>query len=264
MRKIRTKLLGVEYEGKENFLGGTRIAPSYIRWALESIEDYSPYLDGFYKPFKDLGNFHARWEWSSEKFSRILESCLRKHLRKEDRVLFIGGDHFITYPIARALRAIHEDFVIIQLDAHLDRRDVFEGSRYNHATVMRRLEEEGFTVYTLGYRAFAKGLEYTTEKTFMFRVLEPLEDILDEVDIPIYLTLDVDVLDPSIFPSVTNPEGGGIDFPELIQAIDMLKGRLIGADLVEFSPVVGDHYKSGVIAATLSRELLVALKYSAS
>ncbi len=264
MRAIRTKLLGVEYEGKENFLGGTRIAPSYIRWAIESIEDYSPHLDGSYRPFKDLGNFHARWEWPPEKFSRILENCLKKHVKKEDRILFIGGDHFITYPIARALRAIHGDFVILQLDAHLDRRDVFEGSRYNHATVMRRLEEEGFTVYTLGYRAFARGLEYTTERTFMFRILEPLEDIIDRIEAPIYLTLDVDVLDPSVFPSVTNPEGGGVDFIELLEVIKMLRGRLIGADLVEFSPIIGDHYRSGVIASTLTRELLVALKYSAS
>ncbi len=263
MRQIRTKLLGVEYEGKENFLGGTRVAPSYIRWALESIEDYSPYLDGLYKPFKDLGNFHARWEWSPQKFSRILENCLRRHVSREDRILFIGGDHFITYPIARAMRAIHGDFIIIQMDAHLDRRDVFEGSKFNHATVMRRLEEDGFTIYTLGYRAFAKGLEYTTDKTYMFRILEPLEEILEEVDLPIYLTLDVDVLDPSEFPSVTNPEGGGIEFAELIEALKLLKGRLIGADLVEFSPVVGDHYRSGVSAAILTRELLVALKYSA-
>ncbi len=263
MRTIRTKLLGIEYEGKENFLGGTRIAPSYIRWALESIEDYSPYLNGFYKPFKDLGNFHARWEWDSLKFARILEGCLKRHVDGRDRILFVGGDHFITYPVARALRAIHGDFAIIHLDAHLDRRDIFEGSRYNHATVMRRLEEEGFTIYTFGYRAFAKGLEYTTDRTFM-HVIEPMKDILQEIRLPVYLTLDVDVLDPSVFPSVTNPEGGGIHFKELMEAIGLLKGRLIGADLVEFSPIVGDHYKSGVTAAILVRELLVALKYSAS
>ncbi len=264
MRAIRTKLLGVEYEGKENFLRGTRIAPSYIRWALESIEDYSPYLEGSYKPFKDLGNFHARWEWSPERFSRILEGCLRRHVKREDRILFVGGDHFITYPIARALRTLHGDFTIIQMDAHLDRRDVFEGSRYNHATVMRRLEEEGFTIYTLGYRALAEGLEYTTERTFMLRVLEPLRDILGRISGPIYLTLDVDVLDPSVFPSVTNPEGGGVGFMEIVESIKLLKGRLIGADLVEFSPIVGDHYRSGVTSAILVRELLVALKYSAS
>ncbi|NPB03543.1 MAG: agmatinase [Thermotogae bacterium] len=264
MEIVRTKLLGIQYEGKENFLGGTRIAPAYIRWALESIEDYSPYLDGFYKPYKDLGDFYAKWDWPASKFSRILESCLRKKLDPRDRMLFLGGDHFITYPIVRALRSVHGDFIIFQLDAHLDRRDQFEGSKFNHATVMRRLEEDGFRVYTFGYRAFAKGLEYTHDRTFPFDVLEPMKATLREISSPIYLTLDVDVLDPSIMPSVTNPEGGGASFKEILEAINLLKGRLIGADLVEFSPVIGDHYKSGVNSAILVRELLVALKYSAS
>ena len=263
MKIRRVKLLGIQYEGKENFLKGTRMAPSYMRWAIESIEDYSPYLNGNYKPYKDLGDFHSHWEWSSTKFARILENCLKKHIYREDRVLFLGGDHFITYPVVRALREIHPPFVIIHLDAHLDRRDEFEGNRFNHATVMRRLEEEGFEIYTLGYRAYAEGLEYTNERTFFSRVLSPLEAISKEIDRPIYLSLDVDVLDPSEFPSVTNPEGGGITFEELVEAIKLLRGKLIGADLVEFSPIVGDHYRSGVIAATLMRELLVALKYSA-
>ncbi len=263
MELRRAKLLGVEYEGKENFLGGTRIAPSYIRWAVESIEDYSPYLDGNYKPYKDLGNFHAKWEWSALKFARILENCLKKRISRNDRILFLGGDHFITYPLARALRAIHGNFIIIHLDAHLDRRDEFEGTKYNHATVMRRLEEEGFEIFTLGYRAFAEGLEYKNERTYFSEVLMPLQSILEERNDPVYLSLDVDVLDPSEFSSVTNPEGGGITFRELVEAISMLRGRLIGADLVEFSPITGDHYRSGVIAATLMRELLVALKYSA-
>ncbi len=259
------KLIGVSYEGKQNFLKGTRIAPSFIRWAYESIEDYSPYMKQKLSSddFLDLGDFHASWEWAPLEFVERYHNFAGKLISKEDLVVFLGGDHFTTYANVHLLRKLGKEFVVFQLDAHLDRRDVFEGERFNHATFVRRLEEEGFEVFTFGFRSFAKDLEYTNERTYPFKVLENVRCIWDSISKDVYLSIDVDVLDPSVFPSVTNPEPNGIHLDELLYTIGLIKDKLIAVDIVEFSPIVGDAYRSGVCASTLLRESLIALKYRA-
>ncbi len=254
-------VLGICYEGKENFLKGTRIGSSYIRWAIESIEDTSIYQGGNYKPYNELGDIHVSWELSELEAIEFIQNKVESYIKLNGLpFIFIGGDHLITYPIVKALSKFY-DFSIIHLDAHLDRRDSFENSRYNHATFIRRLEEEGFEVFTLGYRSFAKDLEYVNENCFAFKVLEPLREILNKHS-KFYFTLDFDVLDPSFFPSVSNPEPNGINFFELIEVIKLLKDKIISADIVEFSPIIGDAYRSGVIAGTILRELIIVLKSS--
>mgnify|MGYP001773746767 FL=1 len=252
-------VLGICYEGKENFLKGTRIGPSYIRWAIESIEDYSIYQNSSYKPYNDLGDIHVPWELNIfeviEFISKIIENYIRNY---GFPFVFIGGDHFITYPIIKTISKF-EKFPIIHIDAHLDRRDTFENSKFNHATFIRRLEEEGFLIYTLGYRSYDKNLEYINENCYSFEVLNPLKEIIKKHD-KFYLTLDLDILDPSIFPSVSNPEPNGISFKELIECLKLLRGKLLSADIVEFSPIISDHYKSGVIASEILREIIILLK----
>ncbi|MCS7245536.1 MAG: arginase family protein [candidate division WOR-3 bacterium] len=254
-------VLGICYEGKENFLKGTRIAPGYIRWAIESIEDTSIYQDNkSYKPYNELGDIHVPWEYSNYEVIEFISERVEKliDLYKMPFV-FIGGDHFITYPVVKIISQYIDDFAIIHLDAHLDRRDIFEGSKYNHATFIRRLEEEGFTIYTLGYRSFASKEEYINERCYSFKVLEPLEKIINNHS-KFYLTIDLDVLDPSIFPSVSNPEPNGISTIEIIHSIKLLRNKIISADIVEFSPMVSDHYRSGVIASIILRELIISMK----
>jgi len=253
-------VLGICYEGKENFLKGTRIAPSYIRWAIESIEDTSIYQDNkSYKPYNDLGDIYVPWEFDIFEVINYISQNVENLIKKYNfPFVFIGGDHFITYPIVKTISKF-ENFCIIHLDAHLDRRDIFENSKYNHATFIRRLEEEGFLVYTLGYRSYAKNFEYINNNCYAFEVLNPLKEIVKKHN-KFYLTLDFDVLDPSIFPSVSNPEPNGISFIEIIEVLKLLKGKIISADIVEFSPIIGDHYKSGVIASEILREIIITLK----
>jgi agmatinase len=252
-------VLGICYEGKENFLKGTRIGPSYIRWAIESIEDYSIYQNSNYKPYNDLGDIHVPWELNIFEVIEFISKVVEKSIKNYGLpFVFVGGDHFITYPIIKTISKF-EKFAIIHIDAHLDRRDIFENSKYNHATFIRRLEEEGFLIYTLGYRSYANGLEYINENCYRFEVLNPIKEIVKKHD-KFYLTLDLDVLDPSLFPSVSNPEPNGISFNELIECLKLLKGKLVSADIVEFSPIISDHYRSGVIASEILREIIILLK----
>ena len=154
---------------------------------------------------------------------------------------------------------MHEDFWVVHFDAHLDRRDVFFGNRWSHATVIKRIEEivGPEKVLTFGYRSKAPEEK---ETGYPFHVLEHLKRILPQIDKKIYLTVDLDVLDPSEFLAVSNPEPGGISFWELQESITLLKGRLIAADIVEFNPLSAPLVFPAVTAALLLRELLIQFR----
>ncbi len=254
------KLIGVPYEGGENFLKGTTLAPSKIRWALESIEIYSIYQKDYMPEYTDLGDFIP----GEKAHNEILKSIEEELLKVVDSPFgIIGGDHTITVPAIKALKRKIRDFYVIHLDAHLDMRDEYRGNGYSHASVLRRLIEEigEERVISLGYRSIIPDDEYPPLYSRPFEVLEPLKAFLRELKPgKVYLTLDLDVLDPSEFPAVSNPEPGGISFRELVEAIKILRGRLVGFDLVEFNPAIFPGHYPAVTAAVLLRELLIALK----
>ncbi len=254
------KLIGIPYECGENFLKGTSMAPAKIRWAMESIEIYSIYQNDFLPDYQDLGDFIPQEKGYREMLGDI-EYKMSEVVDGPFGVL--GGDHTITLPIIRALNKKRADFYVLHLDAHLDMRDEYFGNRYSHATVLRRVIEEigEDKVISLGYRSTLPNEEYPPRNSAPFEVVKPLTAILARLNpSKIYLTLDLDVLDPSEFPAVSNPEPGGISFRELVEAILMLKGKLVGFDIVEFNPAIFPGHFPAVTAAVILRELLIALK----
>lgn len=253
-------LIGIPYEGGENFLKGTTLGPSKIRWALESLEVWSIYQNDFLPKYHDHGDFIPPEE-SPETVIREIEEKISS--LNPGELVVIGGDHNVTYPVIKVLNKRDKNFVVVHFDAHLDMRESYKGNTFSHATVMKRvLELVGEDrLISLGYRSIAKGEETPPRFSAPFEVLKPLQDFLDELNPEkVYLTMDLDVLDPSEFPAVSNPEPGGISFKELLQAILVLKGKLIGFDLVEFNPVVFPGSYPAMTAATILRELLIALK----
>ena len=254
------KLIGIPYEGGENFLKGTTEAPCKIRWALESLEVYSIYQDEFLPEYEDVGNFIPPEESPEVSFGYI-EKRVSNLLPAKIGIL--GGDHNITYPVVRALKQYLVDFWIVHLDAHLDTRDRYKGNKFTHASVMKRVSEiiGEDKIISVGYRSLAKGEEYPPTFSSPFKVFEPLKDFLIKLKPErIYLTLDLDVLDPSVFPAVGNPEPGGIGIKEIIDTIKLLKGKLVGFDIVEFNPLASPSFYPAVTAALILRELLIALK----
>ncbi len=254
------RVIGIPYEGGENFLKGTTLAPAKIRWAMESIEIYSIYQNEYLPEYEDLGDFIPH-----EGSHRDILSSIEKHLTEVVAEPFgvLGGDHSVTLPVVRAMKKVTDDFYVLHLDAHLDMRDEYYGNRYSHATVLRRIVEEigEDRVISLGYRSTIPDEEYAPRFSAPFEVYKPLIAMLSRLEPErIYLTLDLDVLDPAEFPAVSNPEPGGISFKELIEAITALRGRLIGFDLVEFNPAVYPGHYPAVTAAVILRELLIALK----
>ncbi len=253
-------LIGIPYEGGENFLKGTSLGPSKIRWALESLEVWSIYQNESIPEYIDHGDFIPPEESPEDVYRTIEEKISNINPQK---IAIIGGDHNITYPVVKFLNRKDENFVVVHFDAHLDMRDTYKGNLFSHATVMKRvLELVGEDrLISLGYRSFAKGEEVPPRFSAPFEILRPLKQFLYELKPEkIYLTVDLDVLDPSEFPAVSNPEPGGISFKELLNAIMELRGKLIGFDIVEFNPIAFTGSFPAMTAATILRELLIALK----
>jgi agmatinase len=247
------RLLGLPYEGPEDFIEGASLAPERIRWARESLEDSSFILGKPAPELDDRGDLDLRGK-TGEPMVEHAVSLLHGTLKDSSPCLFLGGNHLVTLPAVRFYEESGLDFDLIHLDAHLDRRDVYKGSRFAYATVIRRIEEliGPDRVHTFGYRTRA---EEEPETGVPFEVANPLVEFLGSRSGPFYLSVDLDVLDPSVFPAVTNPEPCGITIRELSDALRHLEGRLIAADIVEYNPQSCTDLHSAVTAAFVMREL---------
>ena len=257
----RIKLIGLPYEGPEDFIRGTSLAPPRLRWAMESIEDYSIYQHKNIPDYEDYGDIRVDPDGNpGETLSKLFRS-LKEFIDTESRYLFLGGDHAVTYPVVLAFNEKYPDLTVVHFDAHLERRTEYMGNRWSHACVIKRLEEtlSEDKILTFGYRSRAPE---EPESGAPFNILENLSKMIDRINPPVYLTIDLDVLDPSEFPAVSNPEPGGITFKELQESLYLLRGKLIGIDIVEYNPLASDSIFPAVTGALLIREALIVLSDS--
>jgi agmatinase len=257
MSSANLLFVGIPFEGEDDFIRGSSLGPAKIRWVMESIEDFSYYQERSLPSFEDLGDIYLP-DIPQEEVPLYIEEKLRGKLRPP--FLAVGGNHLITLPLVRIVKEHHPNLKVVHFDAHLDRRDRYKGFFHSYSTVMRRVEEVvgSERVYTFGYRSKAESED--EGKSFPEGVLEPLKSSIEELmDSPLYLTIDLDVLNPSEFPAVSNPEPGGISFYELIESLKLLKDNIVAADIVEFNPVASCDIYPAVTAAILVRELLIIL-----
>lgn len=245
MGRGKIKVIVIPHQGEDNLHKGVATAWQHIKLGLESIEDYSVYQE--------------RWmpDWDEVivdcKSGDDLEAIATQLMEIGfDSAIFIGGDHLITYPILKCLVQRYPGLYVLHIDAHADRRDTYCGRKFSYATVMRRVEEllGGEHVITLGYRSLVP-----EEGGKLFR-WDELTEAIEELRTPYYLSIDMDVFDPSVFPCVTHPEPGGIRFDEFMKLLMRLP-KFVAADIVEFNPHVATWWPSSVFVATVLRELLV-------
>ncbi len=266
VRAGRPALVGLPLDMTSSYRSGCGDAPAAIRKASDSIETYSPLLDLDLKdsPFTDTGDLPLL-DLSLDAALAAVEDAARAVLNQGYRPLFLGGEHTVALPTIQAARAFYQDLAVIQLDAHTDLRAEYDGSEINHATVIRRIAEtvgpEG--LIQMGIRSGTRdefrwmrrngtALEWGPgrEKLLFDRIAER----------PVYVTLDLDVLDPSAFPGTGNPEAGGWTYRDLERFILALtRVDLIGCDVVEVNPAVDTSEVSSVTAAKIVRELLLVL-----
>lgn len=247
------KVIGIPFETSENFLRGAALGSSHIRWHLWGIDRYSPHFNKFMPEYEDLGDIWINFDLRVE--DKLKE--IRKRLKNlvDGKVLFLGGDHTISLITVPILAEKFGDFAVLHLDAHLDRWNNF-GGKYSHATVMRRLEEMGFKVGTFGYRTVGED-EYEPEFGCRFGI-EGLKEFVEGNE-KIFLSFDFDFFDPSFFPAVSNPEPMGFTFKDFIEILKILKGKIVGAELVEYLPTLDYSHSCGTVSAIVFREVLTVM-----
>jgi agmatinase len=251
-------MLGCPLDATSSFRGGTKFAPDSIRRASWTLETYSPYLKQELNEvmFCDAGNLELRpgdLGYSLE----LIETAVTELWEKGKKVLVFGGEHLITYPILKAAKPHFREIQIVHFDAHCDLRDEYEGQKLSHATVMKRVKELGISQF------FQIGIRSGTRREFeeLIPINSPslLETRLSR-NVPVYVTFDMDVFDPSLVPGVTTPEPGGLMFNEITEYFSVLMGmNIIGADIVELSPDYDTTFVSSITASKIAREMLMLL-----
>jgi agmatinase len=261
-------LFSVPMDTTTSYRPGTRFAGNAIRVESIGIEWYSPYKDMNLRDYKtvDIGDLELPMGLVEDSLE-IVNDTVKQILKDNKKPMMIGGEHLVTLPVVQALVHKYPDLHIIHLDAHTDLRDEFLGRKLSHATVLRRCHDilgDG-RIYQFGIRSGDKH-EFDLAKNghvFMRKFdLEGLDKIVEKLkDKPVYITIDLDVLDPSVFPGTGTPEPGGITFKELLQAMKTFEGlnNVVGADLVELAPMLDTSNVSTVVAAKALREMILLL-----
>jgi len=250
---------GFPFDGTVSGRPGTRMGPQHVQADLDALETWSVYQDRDLTDYKicDLGSMALSYGSTARVVDAIREET-QTLLNDGKRVLGIGGEHLITLGLIQAYAARFRNLNIIHFDAHADLRDDYEGERLSHATVMRRCFDElqSGKIWQFGIRSgtrdeFEFAERYTRMRCFD---LENIEQAVCEIkDAPVYLSIDLDVLDPSIFPGTGTPEPGGVTFKELLEALLKLRGlKIVGADIVELAPLLDS---SGVSTAAACKTL---------
>jgi len=252
-------LVGVPFDGTACFRPGARFGPQGIRFWSDVLETYSRPFDADIEDLKlaDSGDLHvlsADWQKTAGEIHKAVE----KILQLKAVPILMGGEHLITLPAVEATAAAFPGLVVVHLDAHMDLRDDFEGLRLSHATVMRRvMEKVGFDkLLQYGIRSGTREeWALSEENDTLIRDLETFPDVIG--DRPVYLSIDLDVLDPSIMPETGTPEPGGITFSQLHEVILACRGlHVVAGDVVEYCPIPGWGGPSGAVAAKVVRELI--------
>lgn len=259
-------LFGAGFDGTTSFKPGARFAPSAMREDSWFLESYSPYQD---KDLEDLNLFDfgdLELPFGDKKVAlRIIQEHVQKIIDANKIPIMIGGEHLVSLAPIKALSKKYEDLHIIHFDAHTDLRNEYLGEALSHATVLRRIYDQlgdgklnQFCIRSGLKEEFQWAKEHSHLEKFTFNTLEERVNLLKNK--PVYITIDLDVFDPSVFPGTGTPEPGGIDFHEMLEIIGILSKleNVVGMDLVELSP---KHDTSGVstaVACKTLRELILA------
>jgi agmatinase len=258
-------LFGAPFDGTVTYRPGSRFAPAQMRIESYGLETYSPYQDKDIEDYKicDAGDLDLPFG-SKEKALDIIEQTVVDIIKAKKKSFMIGGEHLVTLPAVKAVHETYPDLCILHFDAHTDLREQYIGEPLSHSTVMRRvwdiLGDEH--IWQFGIRSGTREeFEWASEghtSLNMFN-LNGLEAATHEIgNRPVYVTIDLDVLDPSIFAGTGTPEAGGVTFNELVDAICTMRGlNIVGADVVELAPHYDASGVSTAVACKVLRELLV-------
>ena len=261
-------LYGAPFDSTTSFRPGARFGPSAMRHESFGLETYSPYQD---KDLIDISVFDSGDLELCFGSSEIALSDIQKRaeeiLKAGKFPLLLGGEHLVTLGAVRAAAAKYPDLHIIHFDAHADLRDDYLGAKLSHACVLRRCHEivgdghiHQFCIRSGEREEFQFASRHTDFHPFTFEGLGETVRELKEKQVPVYFTIDLDCLDPSVFPGTGTPEAGGVSFLELLKAIRTVsQANVVGADVNELAPMLDASGVSTATACKVLRELLLAI-----
>lgn len=260
-------LFGVPFDGTTSFKPGARFAPSAMREDSWAIESYSPYFNKDLEDLKlfDYGNLELPFG-DKKKALRMIQDFTQKIIDANKIPIMIGGEHLVSLAPVKALSKKYKDLNIIHFDAHTDLREDYLGEALSHATVLRRIYDQvgdgkvnQFCIRSGLKEEFEWAKKHVHLEKFTYNTLESCVRRLKEK--PVYITIDLDVLDPSVFPGTGTPEPGGIDFHQMLDIIQKLSklDNVVGMDVVELSPKYDASGISTAVACKTLRELTLAV-----
>lgn len=265
--EARIVLFGAPFDSTTSYRPGTRFASRTMRAESYGLETYSPYQDLDLEDSKifDGGDLELCFGDTNLALQDITK-CTGQILKDNKLPVMIGGEHLVTLGAVRAVFEKYPDLHILHFDAHADLRQEYLGAELSHASVLHRVWDlvgDG-KIYQFGIRSgeraeFLWGKEHVFTRKFDFEGLEEAVEALK--DKPVYFTLDLDVLDPSVFPGTGTPEAGGVSFLQLLEAILKVGNlNIVGCDINELSPLLDSSGASTAVALKVLRELLLKLE----
>ena len=261
-------LFGAPFDSTTSFRPGARFGSSAIRHESFGIETYSPYQDKDLTDLKvfDCGDLELCFG-SPEDALKDIEEQARKIVNDGKLPIMLGGEHLVTFAAVKAVFEKYPKMHIIHFDAHADLRDDYLGAKLSHACVIRRCYElvgdgriHQFCIRSGDREEFRFADEHTDMHKFDFGGLTELATELKSDNLPVYFTIDLDCLDPSVFCGTGTPEAGGVNFKELLNAIlEVSKTNIVGADLNELAPMLDISGASTAVACKVLRELILSI-----
>ena len=261
-------LFGAPFDSTTSFRPGARFGSSAIRHESFGIETYSPYQDKDLTDIKvfDCGDLELCFG-SPEMALKDIEDQARKIVNDGKLPIMLGGEHLVTFAAVKAVFEKYPKMHIIHFDAHADLRDDYLGAKLSHACVMRRCYEllgdgkiHQFCIRSGDREEFRFADAHTDMHKFNFDGLKELVEELKSDNLPVYFTIDMDCLDPSVFCGTGTPEAGGVNFTELLSAIlEVSKTNIVGADLNELAPMLDHSGASTAVACKTLRELILSI-----
>ena len=262
-------IFGAPFDSTTSYRPGTRFAARTMRAESYGLETYSPYQDLDIEDARAFDGGDLELPFGDTEHALDMIHTYAKNILEGGRLPFlIGGEHLVSLPAVKAAAEKHSELAVIHFDAHTDLRDEYLGNHLSHATVIRRAWDilgDG-RIHQFGIRSGERAewewarAGHTNLHPFTFAGLSEAVTALKER--PVYLTIDLDVLDPSAFPGTGTPEAGGVTFVELLKAaLSVIRGcNVVACDLVELSPPLDTSGTSTATALKLLREMILALE----
>ena len=261
-------IFGAPFDSTTSYRPGARFGSSAMRHESFGLETYSPYQNRDLTDYKifDGGDLELCFGNSKTALADI-ENCTEHILADHKIPVLLGGEHLVTLGSVQAVYKKYPEMHILHFDAHADLRDEYLGEPLSHACVMRRCHDllgdgriHQFCIRSGEREEFLFAKAHTDFHPFDFTGLEPLVCALEESRTPVYLTIDLDCLDPSVFPGTGTPEAGGVSFLQLLKAIvSASRLNIVGADVNELAPMLDAIGASTAAACKVLRELLLSI-----